>query len=311
MSLIIEKKDDNYVKLIWPVKLCQSFAKNYYSDQFRIDNINNVSFSMKLELGGSSLKPTFNLSVRKSNSEPAYAVVKVMIGNFLINQSHEWISSCYFSDIIIPKGVEIIPQFTVYSFGITCEIFWKSTPTISLDNNLYNEMRKFYNSEELSDVTIIVDETKIPAHKVVLAAQSEVFAKMLQSEMKEAKDGEINIKDHDPEIILEMLHYCYRGATKARYNIEIALQMLEVANYYQIMKLKEISKSTLMNNMSVDNVIRIIDTADNYDAVDLRQKAKEFIIAHCKELFPSNEFQELFFRKQKLMLEIVRALGDK
>ncbi|XP_044586120.1 TD and POZ domain-containing protein 1-like [Cotesia glomerata] len=319
MSLNIDEKKDNYVKVTWVVKLCEVIAKFYNSDQFKIINIDNISFSMKLELGGSSSNATFDLWVKKSNPEPALALIKVMVGDFSINQSQCWKSSSYFKNIIIPKetSVEKIIERTckektlhnVYKLKITCEIHWNNTVKSSLNNNLCDKIQRFYNSEELSDVTIIVDQVRIPAHKVVLAAHSEVFSKMLQSEMKEAKDGEINIKYINPEVILEMLHYCYTGTMKAKNSVQIALQVLEVADIYQIIKLKEICELNLWSRMSIGNVLQIIDAADDHNAINLRQKAMEFILRRHKEVFPTNEFQELFFRKQKLMLEIVRALS--
>ncbi|KAH0561624.1 hypothetical protein KQX54_018147 [Cotesia glomerata] len=249
MSLNIDEKKDNYVKVTWVVKLCEVIAKFYNSDQFKIINIDNISFSMKLELGGSSSNATFDLWVKKSNPEPALALIKVMVGDFSINQSQCWKSSSYFKNIIIPKetSVEKIIERTckektlhnVYKLKITCEIHWNNTVKSSLNNNLCDKIQRFYNSEELSDVTIIVDQVRIPAHKVVLAAHSEVL-----------------------EVVL----------------ISIKLSSL-----------KEIS--------------------DDHNAINLRQKAMEFILRRHKEVFPTNEFQELFFRKQKLMLEIVRALS--
>ncbi|XP_044584818.1 speckle-type POZ protein B-like isoform X2 [Cotesia glomerata] len=276
---------------------------------------------MKLELGGSSLKPTFDLCVQKSNSEAAHALIKMMVGNSPTQTvTNDWKRSCYISKSMTVSGQTLSRNLYDNNYGsthyyyeipITCEIFWRSKINRNLNNNLYHEVQKFYNSEELSDVTIIVGKVKIPAHKVVLAAHSEVFSKMLQSEMKEAKEGEINIEDLDPEIILEMLHYCYKGETKASQDTEVALQMLEVADIYQIFKLKIICESTLMDNMSTDNVLNIIDAADDHNAEDLRRSAITFIVAHSKKVLASSKFQQLFYRKQDLMFELMCAVGNK
>ncbi|KAH0561618.1 hypothetical protein KQX54_018115 [Cotesia glomerata] len=270
MSLTIDEKKDDYVKVTWPVKLCEFLARCYHSDQFRIDNVNNVIFSMKLELGSSLSNPTLNLSVQKSNLKINHAFVNVTIESVSIKQSR-----------------------------------------FCLHNHPCNEIERFYNSEELSDVTIIVDQVRIPAHKVILAAHSEVFAKMLQSEMKEAKNNEINIEDLDPEIILEMLHYCYKGTLKTTNNVQIVLQVLKVADIYQIIKLKDFCEHRLMIEISSDNVLDIIDVADDSNAVDLRQEAIEFIAEHYETVFASDKFKELFFRKQELMFEVVHALSNK
>ncbi|KAH0561619.1 hypothetical protein KQX54_018120 [Cotesia glomerata] len=320
MSLTIDEKKDDYVKVTWPVKLCEFLARCYHSDQFRIDNVNNVIFSMKLELGSSLSNPTLNLSVQKSNLKINHAFVNVTIESVSIKQSRFWSSSCYFKNINIPRNTmveRIIHKnrneetlHKVYELDITCEIQWTNYEKSSLHNHPCNEIERFYNSEELSDVTIIVDQVRIPAHKVILAAHSEVFAKMLQSEMKEAKNNEINIEDLDPEIILEMLHYCYKGTLKTTNNVQIVLQVLKVADIYQIIKLKDFCEHRLMIEISSDNVLDIIDVADDSNAVDLRQEAIEFIAEHYETVFASDKFKELFFRKQELMFEVVHALSN-
>ncbi|KAH0561620.1 hypothetical protein KQX54_018123 [Cotesia glomerata] len=297
MSLTIDEKKDNYVKVTWSVKLCEFIAKFYHSDQFGIDNIKNVSFKSE------------------------FASINVKIGKVSIKKFHLWSFSCCFKDIIMQKYEtvdKIIPMTcddgtrqNVYELKITCEINWTDSEKSSLCNNPCDEVERFYNSEELCDVTIIVDQVRIPAHKVVLATHSEVFAKMLQSEMKEAKNNEINIEDLDPEIILEMLHYCYKGTLKTRNDVQIVLQVLKVADIYQIIKLKEICEYRLIMNMSTDNVLNIIDVADDHNAVNLRQEAIEFIVDHYETVFASDKFKELFFRKQEMMFEVVRALSNK
>ncbi|XP_044586122.1 BTB/POZ domain-containing protein At1g01640-like [Cotesia glomerata] len=233
---------------------------------------------------------------------------------------NDWKRSCSISESVTSAGAAIYRNLWDYSYGgthhyyevtITCEIFWRSKIKRNLDINLYNEVQKFYNSEELSDVTIIVDKFEIPAHKVILAAQSEVFAKMLQSGMKEAMKNEINIKGLDLEIILEMLHYCYKGETKASEDTKVALQMLEVADIYQIIKLNDICERTLINNMSTENVLDIIDAADDHNAFDLRKSAINLIVLHSKKVVASKKFQKLCYKKPELMFELTYAFGNK
>ncbi|KAH0561617.1 TD and POZ domain-containing protein 1-like [Cotesia glomerata] len=312
-----EIKSTGYVKFVWPAKLC-TWSEIIYSTDFEIENLENVTFNIGLRFVSGSTN-NFVLWVKKSTSEPASALIKVMVGNVPTQtDTIDWKRSCIISESMTISGQTLSRNLRdnchgshyFYEIEITCEIFWKSKIKSTLNNNLYNKVQKFYNSEELSDVIIIVDKVKIPAHKVILAAHSEVFAKMLQSEMKEAKDGEINIGNFDPEIILEMLHYCYKGETKASQDTEVALQMLEVADIYQIINLKEICELTLMKNMSVDNVLNIIDAADDHNAVDLRKSAIKFIVLHSKKVLASSKFQQLFYRKQDLMFELMCAVGN-
>ncbi|KAH0561627.1 hypothetical protein KQX54_018167 [Cotesia glomerata] len=290
-----EIKSTGYVKFFWTAQLI-TLSKTIYSGDFGIENLENVTFNigMKFLIG---LSNNFGLWVNKSSSEPASALIKMKVGYTPYQiDINDWKRSCSISESVTSAGAAIYRNLWDYSYGgthhyyemnITCEIFWKSKIKSTLDNTLYHEVQKFYNSQELSDVTIIVDKVKIPAHKVVLAAHSEVFAKMIQSGMKEAIKNEITIKGLSPKIILEMLHYCYKGDIKSTEDAEVALQMLEVSDIYQIIKLKDICESTLINNMSTENVLDIIDAADNHNKVELRETAIKFIVLHCKKVLAS------------------------
>ena len=67
-------------------------------------------------------------------------------------------------------------------------------------------------SEEHCDVTFLVDEIRIPAHRVVLAARSSYFKVLLFGQMREAHTGaEIPITDTTPEALKTLLEYVYSG----------------------------------------------------------------------------------------------------
>lgn len=70
---------------------------------------------------------------------------------------------------------------------------------------LLQDYEPFLNSKILSDITIQVGEKIFQCHKVVLAAKSPVFRVMLMSNMKEALNNFIHIKDIKVEAFHEVL----------------------------------------------------------------------------------------------------------
>ena len=62
------------------------------------------------------------------------------------------------------------------------------------------------NEEQNSDITLICGDGQFPAHKVILAARSNVFAAMFRhSNTKEAATNEVMIKDTDPDTLERFL----------------------------------------------------------------------------------------------------------
>ena len=72
-------------------------------------------------------------------------------------------------------------------------------------------------------VTFMVKEKKLCAPKVMLTAQSDVFAKMLDSEWKEAKEKCVTIEDIEPEVFSELLRFLVIGSVSNNkvFNIEM------------------------------------------------------------------------------------------
>ncbi|XP_057321496.1 speckle-type POZ protein B-like [Microplitis mediator] len=311
----------NYVKFSWPVSFVAQCDFDHFSDQFKIHNLENVAFNIGFKVYGGPRSYCASLWVRKTNSEEAHAVINMSFGKIQSKiEIHNWKEICYAGALEIPNKSmrqklysKYGEKYDLYKTTITCEIFWKSNKENPPHSNLFDKMKNFYNSQDFSDVTLVVGEVKIPAHKVILSAHSPVFSRMLQSEMRESKENIINIKEVDAEIILEMLHYFYTGETKASHDSETALKMLEVADMYQTTELRDICKFTLVSKMSVDNVLYILDAADDHNATDLRNSAMSFIVSNSKKVFATSQFKEMFYKNKKpdLMFELMCDVSDK
>ncbi len=65
-------------------------------------------------------------------------------------------------------------------------------------------------NEDLSDITIVINGRKIPAHKFILSSCSHVFEDMIFSlDFKQSDDKEIQIKDTNIDAFLVFLKCIY------------------------------------------------------------------------------------------------------
>lgn len=83
-------------------------------------------------------------------------------------------------------------------------LYFKNSAS-QIDCQMLREYEPFLNSEILSDITIQVGEKIYQCHKLVLAAKSPVLRRMLMSNMKEAINNFIEIKDMKVEVFQEVL----------------------------------------------------------------------------------------------------------
>ena len=62
-----------------------------------------------------------------------------------------------------------------------------------------------------ADLTINCHSETFRVHKYFLCSKSPVFSAMLNSHMKEAREGEINIKEMNSDTLSSMIHFIYTG----------------------------------------------------------------------------------------------------
>jgi speckle-type POZ protein len=90
----------------------------------------------------------------------------------------------------------------------------------------------------LSDVTFNVQGQKFPAHVIILAMRSPVFAAMFLHPTKEMQSGEVKVDDIDPDVFQEVLRYLYTGLTRSTTMDVMAPELLVVADKYLLEELK-------------------------------------------------------------------------
>jgi len=79
----------------------------------------------------------------------------------------------------------------------------------AVDISATKRMRTMWETRQFSDVTVKCNDKSWHLHKCVLAAGSPVIARMLESGMREASDGVINIKDVDSNVCGIFLKFLY------------------------------------------------------------------------------------------------------
>lgn len=78
-----------------------------------------------------------------------------------------------------------------------------------------------------------------PSHRALLASVSPYFQAVFTSGFKEARDGEVLLKDMDPSILQELLVYIYSG--ELAIHSETAEDLFKTASRLQIMPALELT----------------------------------------------------------------------
>jgi hypothetical protein len=116
------------------------------------------------------------------------------------------------------------------------------------------------NQQNLADVEFIVKDKTFPAHKVILAARSPVFADKFEKKQL-VKDGphHIRIDGVEPSSVENFLHFVYTGEP---YGKLADGDLLKLADYYQLTTLSGLCKVALkkMDAFQITNIMKNLNS---------------------------------------------------
>ncbi|KAK0161322.1 hypothetical protein PV327_009803 [Microctonus hyperodae] len=201
---------------------------------------------------------------------------------------------------------------------IICELNIMDYKSISIDNypklmnnQFSDDFTKFYMNKKFSDVTLILQDEKIPGHKIILSAKSPVFAKILDydddnnNEEQNNLNNEIIINDSKPEIFKTMLYYVYTNEIKDIDKVE--LDLIWTANKYKVKGLSEICEKKLCKKIIIDNVIDYLVKSNTFHAETLMKYCQDFIHAHIEELMKTSKYKDTEKKYPELIANIYRS----
>ena len=144
----------------------------------------------------------------------------------------------------------------------------------------------------LCDVTLVTnDNSDFKAHRNVLSAASPFFCKLLESDMKENREGIIRFEEISGSILEDVLEFIYTGTVEiTQTNAE---ELIVAGNYLIIPSLKTASGRFLETEMSNCNCISTFYLAEKYDCVELIHNSRKFIHENFASVGEMDEFLSL------------------
>ncbi|CAG5093421.1 Similar to Tdpoz3: TD and POZ domain-containing protein 3 (Mus musculus) [Cotesia congregata] len=296
--------------------------KNTRICSYPFSTLKNLSFD--ISIGKGLQANAIDLQVRKSDPRQGSAVISIELvkQNSVIpsdvlerhkrdkfnnttekKELNDWREACTFnfSKFDIPPLINtFLNDCCIKDLIISCTITWRgfNKPEVQ---RIPPVLQPFFKADEFSDIVLVVDNHKLPAHKIILSAHSPYFHAMFTTDMKESKENRVEIQNFTVDLITEMLEFFYTNRTKATEDVDVALQMVPVADMYQINSLKDICEATLSKNINLDNVLPILCTADDHNLTKLRNKTVIYMRNNKQNVVKIPEFEKLFYDKPRII----------
>ena len=144
----------------------------------------------------------------------------------------------------------------------------------------------------LCDITLVSkDNIEFKAHRNVLSAVSPYFDKLLQSNMKEIREGIVRFEEISGSVLEDVLEFIYTGTVDVTQ--ENAEELIAAGNYLIIPGLKTASGRFLERKMSHINCISTFYLAEKYECDELITNSRLFIHDNIVTVAKLDEFLQL------------------
>uniref|UniRef100_UPI00398EF828 kelch-like protein 2 isoform X2 n=1 Tax=Pristiophorus japonicus TaxID=55135 RepID=UPI00398EF828 len=155
----------------------------------------------------------------------------------------------------------------------------------------FKVMNELRSQNLLCDVTLVAEDTEIPAHRVVLAACSPYFHAMFTGEMSESKAKRVRIKEVDSWTLNILIDYVYTAEIQVtEENVQV---LLPAAGLLQLQDVRKTCCDFLESQLHPTNCLGIRAFADMHACTELLNQANTYAEQHFSEVVLGEEFLNL------------------
>ena len=203
-----------------------------------------------------------------------------------------------------------------FAFGlvwkpITCMLWIEFETCGTGEKTALKQLTELYVQQNQCDVQFYFEGgEKIGGHVYILSARSSVFAAMFHNNIQVSKTGKVDIKDVQPEIFKQLLHYIYSGRISTPLTEYTARSLFIVADKCDVNDLKNECVVFLLSVIRIDNAIRLMVWAHLYSVDGLEKACLTFIAQNGKAICLLKDWEELTKNYPELCVLAIRGIVE-
>uniref|UniRef100_A0A3F2YWI3 BTB domain-containing protein n=1 Tax=Anopheles epiroticus TaxID=199890 RepID=A0A3F2YWI3_9DIPT len=170
-----------------------------------------------------------------------------------------------------------------------------SVSMIDHSDQVLVNLGELLSSADYSDVTFVIEEDRIQAHRVILASRSEYFRALLYGGLEESKQNEVKLTV-ESNAFKNLLQYIYTGSLELKdMKLDDVLSLLGLAHQYGIVAFEKAISDYLYGILTPENVCIILDEVRLLDVKDLVEKCYKCLDKAFSIIIKHDSFRNLSF----------------
>jgi len=274
-------------------------------------------FAVTLEAEGEGkiLKAAATLEMIKDDGVMKGKIGDAASHNFLTGDKHQFRADhgarYYNNNCNLSKST----ASNFYTKGKTSEMTLRAT--ITTPGKLLNSMeaeggdtskmfnfRPMFKDPKFTDITLKCQDKVLPCHRIILSSSSSVFERMFETNMAEAKSGEVEIEDMSASTLERLLEFTYTGEVT---DMQDVMELLYAADKYQMSDLVRMCAGHLQGEITPAMAPDILALADRHNVLRLKQVVMERILCDKSLFMGDPEFKEKMRRQPDMLMELLAA----
>uniref|UniRef100_A0AC34FQ88 BTB domain-containing protein n=1 Tax=Panagrolaimus sp. ES5 TaxID=591445 RepID=A0AC34FQ88_9BILA len=236
-----------------------------------------LGFSMK---ESTTINADFEISIVPSNNFE-------FIDKFTFKENNQKMGEvlCTYDELFDPANNYFIDGYIYFTLEGILSVERKQQKEVSFESQIKNPNNLgelLWNRDDKDFDIITADKKVVNVHKLVIAAKSPVFDKMIQSGLRESKENQVLIADFDFEIVEIAIKYCYGIQINDSLNYLNGIKLLQFSDKYDISDLKDSMEEYLFKQKSPMNVCEIVNGSIISNSIKLRQKCFDYMLECMK-----------------------------
>ncbi|KHG13419.1 hypothetical protein F383_16614 [Gossypium arboreum] len=153
----------------------------------------------------------------------------------------------------------------------------------------------------------------ISAHKSLLAARSEIFKNILNSDDCKAPPTDtdtITLSELSTEELKSFLEFLYTGDLPADKFKKHVYALYVAADKYEIPYLQESCERYMLNSLNASNALDTLDISNLHSKKKLKETTLNFIVRNMKSIVSSQKYEEFASSNPHLSVEVTRAFVE-
>nr|XP_006821508.1 PREDICTED: ring canal kelch protein-like [Saccoglossus kowalevskii] len=148
-----------------------------------------------------------------------------------------------------------------------------------------------YDSQDLVDVTLCVENESYPCHRIVLASCSPYFHAMFTHDLTESRQNKIRINGVEAEAMRLIIEYAY--TSELEITVDNVQAVMLASNMFQLLNLRDACATYMEKHVTLNNCINIYFFASAHECGKLQELARKLIFEKFTEVCREEEFYNL------------------